>query len=96
VLERLWAREMVTGVYDPRWLDCATALGPVRALAFTLSRKSPNFTRVLSDDDYRRVFAQSCGRYGTTLDYAQQTYEGLKRHQIHDKALARLLRLAVG
>jgi cation transport protein ChaC len=96
VLERLWAREMVTGVYDPRWLDCATAQGPVRALAFTLSRKSPNFTRVLSDDDYRRVFAQSCGRYGTTLDYAQQTFEGLKRHQIHDKALGRLLRLAVG
>ena len=94
VLERLWAREMMSGVYDPRWLPCVTAQGTVSALAFTLSRSSPNFTRLLSDDDYRRVFAQSCGRFGTTLDYAQQTFDGLKRHQIHDKALARLLKLA--
>lgn len=93
VLERLWEREMVTGVYDPRWLRCETPQGRVSALAFTLSRHSPNFTRVLSDEDYRRVFAQSRGHFGSTLDYAQQTFESLKHHQIHDKALARLLKL---
>jgi cation transport protein ChaC len=94
VLERLWDREMLMGVYDPRWLPCSTAAGTVRALAFTLSRQSPSFTRTLSDEDYRRVFAQSCGRFGTTLDYARQTFDSLQRHQIHDRALARLLRLA--
>ncbi len=94
VLERLWAREMLMGVYEPRWLQCATAAGPVKALAFTLSRRSPSFTRTLSDDDYRRVFAQSCGRFGTTLDYARQTFDSLRQHQIHDRALERLLRLA--
>ncbi|MDB5731700.1 MAG: calcium transporter ChaC, partial [Variovorax sp.] len=31
-LARLWLREMPTGVYDPRWLDCATPVGRVRAL----------------------------------------------------------------
>jgi cation transport protein ChaC len=94
VLDRLWAREMMTGVYDPRWLRCATPQGEVSALAFTLSRRSPSYTQVLSDEEYRRVFAQSKGCFGTTLDYAQQTYEGLRRYQIHDRALARLLRLA--
>ncbi|WP_189688604.1 gamma-glutamylcyclotransferase [Pseudorhodoferax aquiterrae] len=94
VLERLWAREMLMGVYDPRWLHCTTPEGPVKALAFTLSRKSPSFTRTLTDEDYRRVFTQSCGRFGTTLDYARETFESLKRHQIRDKALEKLLRLA--
>ena len=28
-LDRLWHREMPTGVYDPRWLRCQTATGDV-------------------------------------------------------------------
>ena len=36
-LDRLWAREMPTGVYDPRWLSCRTREGMVQALAFTLA-----------------------------------------------------------
>lgn len=91
---RLWLREMVTGVYDPRWLSCVTPGGRVRALAFTLSRRSPNFTGELSDARYREIFAQATGRYGSSLEYARQTLEGLQHHGIHDAALTRLLRLA--
>ena len=80
-------------MYDPRWLECITPHGRVRALAFTLSRRSPNFTGELSDARYREIFAQACGRYGTSLEYARQTLEELQRHGIHDAALKRLLRL---
>ncbi len=93
VLRTLWAREMMMGVYDPRWLDCQTPHGPVRALAFTLSRKSPSHTGVLSEEEYCRIFAESSGIYGTTLDYAARTLEELERHDIRDRALERLLRL---
>ncbi|MGR4871019.1 gamma-glutamylcyclotransferase [Variovorax sp. LARHSF232] len=93
-LGRLWLREMPTGVYDPRWLDCVTPHGRVRALAFTLSRRSPNFTGELSDARYREIFSSACGRYGTSLDYARLTFHELQRHGIHDAALARLVRLA--
>lgn len=93
-LGRLWLREMPTGVYDPRWLDCETPGGRVRALAFTLSRRSPNFTGVLSDARYCEIFGKAAGRYGTSLDYARLTFEELQRHGIHDRALARLVRLA--
>ena len=93
-LGRLWLREMPTGVYDPRWLSCATAGGRVRALAFTLSRHSPNFTGQLSDERYREIFANAVGRYGSSLDYARQTLDELQRHAIHDAALARLVALA--
>jgi cation transport protein ChaC len=94
VLINLWQREMVTAVYDPRWLPCRTLQGTVRALAFTLSRKSPIHTGELPDDVYCRIFAQACGRFGTTRDYAQATYDELRKHGIHDRALAKLIALA--
>ncbi len=91
VLHRLWDREMMTGVYDPRWLQCHSDAGPVRALAFTLSRKSPNFTGELSAPQYRTILMHARGRYGTTLDYARQTLHCLRDRGIHDPALHRLL-----
>ena len=94
VVARLWLREMITGVYDPRSLRCTTAEGPVQALAFTLSRRSPNFTGELSQERYQQIFSDSCGRYGSTRDYARQTLESLQSHGISDAALARLLRLS--
>ncbi|WP_440112152.1 gamma-glutamylcyclotransferase [Acidovorax sp. BL-A-41-H1] len=94
VMVNLWQREMITAVYDPRWLTCHTPQGPVSALAFTLSRKSPNHTGELPDHEYSRIFSQACGRYGTTHDYARATFDELRRHGIHDRALARLLALA--
>lgn len=93
-LARLWQREMVTAVYDPKFLTCHTTHGPVSALAFTLSRKSPSHTGVLAEEEYRRIFAESSGIYGTTLDYVQATLDELRRHDIHDRRLERLLRLA--
>ncbi|CAM3594229.1 gamma-glutamylcyclotransferase [Paracidovorax anthurii] len=95
VLVNLWQREMALAVYDPRWLPCQTPQGTVRALAFTLSRRSPSHTGELSEAEYRRIFAEASGKYGTTLDYAQATYDGLKRIGIEDRALARLLRLSL-
>lgn len=94
VMVNLWEREMITAVYDPRWLICHTPNGPVSALTFTLSRQSPNHTGVLPDEEYRRIFDQACGRYGTTRDYAQATYDELRKHGIDDQALARLIALA--
>lgn len=92
-LEALWSREMVTAVYDPRWLTAHTPQGPVRALAFTLSRKSPSHTGELSEEEYRAIFALATGIYGTTLDYAHRTLEELRRHNIRDRNLEKLLRL---
>jgi len=91
----LWQREMPTGVYDPRWLPCHTPQGTVQALAFTLSRSSPNYTGELPPDEYRRIFVQASGRYGSTHDYAHDTYHGLREVGIHDRALGRLLQLSL-
>jgi cation transport protein ChaC len=90
-IEKLWFREMPNSVYVPRWLQCATPQGPVMALAFTLPRNSPSFTGDLSPSQYRHIFQNARGRYGTTLDYALETHHSLKQHGIEDKALAALL-----
>lgn len=94
VLPVLWEREMPNPVYDPKWLRCRTAAGCVTGLAFTLSRRSPNFTGDLSLDQYRAIFEQARGKYGSTLDYALQTHHQLEALGIKDMTLARLMRLA--
>ena len=100
----LWEREMPNAVYTPRWLRCQTTQfseqagshrdkkTTVTALAFTLAKSSPDHTGVLSLDAYKKIFSCSAGRYGTTREYAQLTYDGLKNVGIEDKALGALLK----
>ena len=93
-LERLWAREMPTGVYDPRWLPCRTALGVVPALAFTLSRRSEACLPRLPDEQMLHILRHARGRYGTTLDYLAGTAGALRERGVHDREIERLMRLA--
>jgi glutathione-specific gamma-glutamylcyclotransferase len=89
-LERLWAREMPTGVYDPRWLPCSTTAGPVTALAFTLPRSSPSYTGAIDDTQMLQILRTASGRYGTTLEYLLRTAQGLRQHGIRDREIERL------
>jgi cation transport protein ChaC len=93
-LQRLWHREMPTGVYDPRWLRCQTAEGEVMALAFTLNRRSPSYTGRIDDPDMLRILRHAQGRYGSTLDYLVRTAEALRHHRMCDRESERLLALA--
>ena len=93
-LPRLWAREMPTAVYDARWLPCRTPQGPVRALGFTLSRGSPNYTGPLDDARMIDILRSARGRYGTTLDYLLETARGLAGRGIRDPEIERLVTLA--
>ncbi len=93
-LERLWAREMPTGVYDPRFLAARTEQGVVPALAFTLSRRSDNFTGAIGDAQMLHILRHASGRYGTTLAYLADTARALHDHGLHDREIERLMRLA--
>lgn len=93
-LERLWLREMPTGVYDPRWVPCRTPHGMVQALAFTLSRRSPSYVSALTDEQVVAVLRTARGRYGTTLDYLVGTATCLNARGIRDREIERLVGLA--
>jgi glutathione-specific gamma-glutamylcyclotransferase len=93
-LERLWQREMPSGVYDPRWLACRSAQGNVQALAFTLSRHSPQHTGRLPDSQVLDILRHSTGRYGSTLEYLLETARALKERGVRDREIERLVALA--
>ncbi len=93
-LDRLWAREMPTGVYDPRWLPCRTSQGVVQALAFTLSRCSEACLPRLPDEQVLHVLRHARGRYGSTLDYLADTAQALLAQGVRDREIERLMRLA--
>jgi cation transport protein ChaC len=95
-LSRLWAREMPTGVYDPRWLAAATPHGTVTALAFTLSRRSEAWTGPIADERMVHVLRHAHGRYGSTIEYLVQTARALQERGVRDREIERLMRLAAG
>jgi cation transport protein ChaC len=92
-LELLWQREMPTGVYDPRWLPCRTPGGEVQALAFTLSRKSPQHTGRLPEHQMLEILRHARGRYGTTLEYLLATARCLAERGVRDREIERLVAL---
>ena len=93
-LDRLWLREMPTGVYDPRWLACRTGHGDVQALAFTLSRRSPQHTGHLADAQLIDILRHAHGRYGSTLDYLLETARALRERGVKDREIERMVVLA--
>lgn len=93
-LVRLWAREMPTGVYTPRWLPCRTPNGTVQGLAFTLDRRSEACLGRLPDDDILDILRHAHGRFGTTLDYLVRTAWSLRERGIRDREIERLMALA--
>jgi cation transport protein ChaC len=93
-LEKLWDREMPTGVYDPRLLPCRTPQGPVVALAFTLSRRSEACLPRLPDHEVCHILRHARGRYGTTMAYLAETAAALRERGVHDREIERLMALA--
>jgi glutathione-specific gamma-glutamylcyclotransferase len=93
-LERLWAREMPSGVYDPRFLPCRTPHGRVPALAFTLSRRSESYIGRLPDEQMLHILRHARGRYGSTLDYLADTAHALRQRGVLDREIERLMGLA--
>ncbi len=93
-VERLWAREMPTGVYTPRLLACRTPQGSVTALAFTLSRRSESCLTRLPDAEMLHILRHASGRYGSTLDYLAQTAQALQAQGLRDREIERLMDLA--
>jgi cation transport protein ChaC len=93
-LERLWAREMVTGVYDPRFVQARTPDGVVSALTFTLSRRSPQCHARLDDAQMLEILRHARGRFGTTLEYLVETARALRAPGGPAREVERLVRLA--
>lgn len=94
-LRVLWRREMLTEVYEARWVTANADGMPVRAITFTVNRSHPRYTRSLSPDEMARMINTGAGSLGTCREYFDATLQKLEALGIRDAGMERL-RCAAG
>ena len=78
----------------PTWISVMTAERRiVRALGFTVSRRSPVYAGGLSDEATAEILAKAAGHLGSGAEYLYHTVSQLEAHGIHDPHLWRLQEL---
>jgi len=92
VLDYLWEREMVTGVYRPRWLPVRTTAGAVRALSFVADPEHGQYCR-LEPSDTAALIGQGVGQRGPCREYLVNTDRHLRELGVRDRMLGRLIAL---
>jgi glutathione-specific gamma-glutamylcyclotransferase len=91
VLDYLWDREMINGVYRPRLLPLRTPGGEVRACAFVAERGHVQYCGDLGLERVVDCIRQGCGERGPNLEYLANTVRHLRDLGIRDGSLERLL-----
>lgn len=86
-MKALWRREMPSGAYIPKWLNCNTPHGSVKALVFTMNRSTDAYVRNLPPEQLVRVVRNAHGSNGPCLEYVLETAQALTEHNIVDQRL---------
>lgn len=77
-------------VISVRWMKIETADGPVHAIGFPTSRRSPTYLPGLDNDTIVQALATAAGQRGSMAEYLRSTIEHLEARGIHDRYLWRL------
>jgi cation transport protein ChaC len=93
VLDYLWDREMVNGVYTPRLLRPRTPAGQPECHVFTVDRRHYQYAGGLDDGEMVRLIRQGIGKGGHNREYLANTVHHLDELGIGDGPLHRLLTL---
>lgn len=91
-LHLVWRREMLTGVYQPRWTWLRTDEGRVPAIAFVVNPRHETYRGELDEDTEVELMATGHGMLGAAAEYLDSTVEHLEDQGIHDRRLRRLRR----
>ncbi len=88
-LQKLLHREMpLKRTTEPaRWVNVRTDQGPLRALAFPISRQSPAYLPGLTTEEVVKALATASGERGSMADYLLSTITHLEQRGIHDRYL---------
>jgi cation transport protein ChaC len=89
-LQAIWARELLTAAYIPRWVDIRTGEKTVRGIAFVINRTHERYTGRLGDEAVARALATACGHGGSCAEYLLETVTHLEELGIRDRRLWRL------
>lgn len=84
VLEALWEREMLGGVYHARWKTVTTDAGDVQAIVYVANDGHRNFAGDLPLEDRAWIIAGARGERGWNYEYLGHLVRELERHGIDD------------
>ena len=96
LLERIWEREMWTGIYRPEWVELKVGDAGVRAVAFVANPNHPQFAAGLDLATQACLIRSARGKFGPCIDYLAQTVAALEAQGCPDQALTDLLAAAAG
>lgn len=91
-LHLVWRRELLTGVYRPRWVNLESDRGAVTALAFVVDTAHRCYCGRLDDAGIVDYLATGHGLLGSCDEYLDNTVAALDARGIHDRRLHRLQR----
>lgn len=91
VAAQLWSREMVTGVYRPRWLRARLETGTMPVWAFVADPGHAQYVGRLDEAKTVRLVLQGHSKAGPCLNYLVNTLQHLEDLGIHDRGLARVV-----
>jgi cation transport protein ChaC len=93
VADYLHEREMITGVYMPRWVRVMTPRGPLTAATYTADRRHRQYSGKLDVDRIVEMICHARGESGTNRAYLENTVRHLDDLGIADCPMHQLLRL---
>jgi cation transport protein ChaC len=92
-LAYLRERELVTSVYVERTVGLRfPGGGATRALTFIVDRAHEQYAGRLPVEEMARLVARGVGASGANPDYVRNTFEHLRQLDVHDAALAEIVR----
>jgi cation transport protein ChaC len=87
----LWYREMLSGAYEPRWINAdINKAGRARVLTFVINRAHPRYEGVLEEEMVARRIATAEGFLGTNRDYLFRTVAHLEQAGLTDAPIMKL------
>jgi cation transport protein ChaC len=90
-LARIWAREMVTGAYHPKWVQLKTSSGTIEAIAFLVNLDHPKYVGTcLTKELKAKRILEAKGKRGSCYEYIKQTVQFLRAEKIDDENLESL------
>ncbi len=94
-LRLLWIREMMSGVYIPRWLPIHTPGKKISAITFVADRSHVRYVRGVSPETTASRIARAKGPRGSAREYLENTVAHLAKLGFRDRTLSHLHRLVL-
>ena len=91
-LNSIWEREMLTAVYQPKWVSVEVDSNITTALTFVVDESNLQCAGNLSEEVQAEMISSAIGKLGSCRDYLVNTIDALRSTGIHDGLLERLLR----